>query len=82
MQVYVDMYNVSSRGSAHILSGDALIPPAWDTGLFSDPEDLKNLVRVFRVSAASGHDCRSRSGGTRAAEQGGTRLRHLTRAPL
>lgn len=57
VQVFVDMYNVSSRGSVHIQSADALFPPAWDTGLFSNPEDLKNLVRVFRVGS---HRFRSR----------------------
>lgn len=49
MQVYVDMYNVSSRGSVHIKSANAIHSAEWDTGLFSNPEDLKNLVRVFRV---------------------------------
>jgi hypothetical protein len=51
VQVYVDMYNVSSRGSVHIKSANAFHSAEWDTGLFSNPEDLKNLVRVFRVGA-------------------------------
>lgn len=60
VQVYVDMYNVSSRGSVHIKSANAIHSAEWDTGLFSNPEDLKNLVRVFRVGTRdkTGPECR------------------------
>jgi hypothetical protein len=56
------MYNVSSRGSVHIKSANAIHSAEWDTGLFSNPEDLKNLVRVFRVGTEESTSHKQRQG--------------------